>query len=170
MTAPDARPVRWWACGEGHTFSYGEEPWHWGATQGAVAEPFYCQAVLLNGNPCMDSSHLFGPHDTRAEAQASYDSWKAGKAGVNQPAKRRCRWHAEPCTAIHGLCLVDCPELVPLQAPTLRDQLAEWLANEYGEKPVRDMEPWRRDADRLLPLIKANQERDTITDTRGSTA
>ncbi len=56
--------TRRWRCGNGHTFTWGDEAWHTRQlSQAYSAEwdcliPMYCTADFDDGDPCMDSSSL----------------------------------------------------------------------------------------------------------------
>jgi hypothetical protein len=58
----------WWVCGNFHVFPYGNEEWHAEFDQADGVEetpiPYYCQV-----GTCMDSSHLWGPHPSEANAK-----------------------------------------------------------------------------------------------------
>jgi hypothetical protein len=62
--------VGWWVCGHLHVFSYGDEDWHMGFSQSHEEPiPTHCQEDLPNGDPCLDSTHLFGPYATKEDAE-----------------------------------------------------------------------------------------------------
>lgn len=62
----------WWVCANYHVFSYGNEEWHAEVNQyveDGYPVPYYCQADEANGDPCLDSTHLWGPMATKAKAR-----------------------------------------------------------------------------------------------------
>ena len=61
----------WWVCAHGHVFQWGQEAWHAEASQELAGRPpAYCQELDRYGEPCLDSSHLWGPFPSEAAAQA----------------------------------------------------------------------------------------------------
>jgi len=86
-----ASKIRWWVCGNGHVFSYGDQEWHFEFDQQHSKKyptPMYCASEEtlsvpedMGGGeePCDDSSYLWGPFDTRTEASEQIDQLMASK-------------------------------------------------------------------------------------------
>lgn len=59
---PIIASIRTWHCGNGHTFTFGDEDWHYELNQGYLVDgspiPMYCTERYENDEPCMDSSSL----------------------------------------------------------------------------------------------------------------
>lgn len=77
----------WWVCGdrEHHFFEFGQLAWHLEeyANQGLDKGhpiPNSCQADLDRkpGEPCLDSTHLYGPFDDEALARVVADARRLG--------------------------------------------------------------------------------------------
>lgn len=80
MADVSKKKIRWWVCGEGHLFPYGEEDWHYEdhADQGYEDYPIprYCPCDFpedhpdpdIAGSPCDESSYLW-MFESREEAE-----------------------------------------------------------------------------------------------------
>lgn len=83
-----AQPLEgWWVCGKGHVFHHGDEDWHADASQPEGA-PTHCHFEDGDGEPCMDSTHLWGPFDTplgaeKAKLEDPIVRWLSGSIGRN---------------------------------------------------------------------------------------
>lgn len=89
---------RWFRCGAGHIFQWGNEDWHREASQSGGA-PTHCPVEITDGafagESCMESSTLAGPFPNALAAAAP-------PVGVDEDAKERARILTEALKAIEG--------------------------------------------------------------------
>jgi hypothetical protein len=88
--------IRWWVCGEGHLFSYGDEDWHYEehADQGGKKYPIprHCPCDFpddhadpeIAGESCMESSYLWGPFKSREEGEDERPGLRRRREGERQ--------------------------------------------------------------------------------------
>lgn len=147
----------WWVCGDRqhHYFEFGQLAWHLeeyanqGLDKGHLI-PNSCQSDLDGkpGEPCLDSTHLYGPFDDKATARVVAD---ARRLGDGMPLRDESSRKLIAASRVKTLMETAAEELETVQDAQKMAAMRRDTPSWHGQSSLLELdEQFRRGLDRFL--------------------